>query len=185
MRWVVIIVGGLAGILLLAVAVLAALGFRPGAGRVAGTIEVARAPADVWPWIVEGERQKEWVGWLTEVHDLNPGVEGVGARYKWVMIDPTMNNQRVEIDGEVTAHEPGRLSTARLDSPGMFSGHATYELTDLGGARTRVEYVSEFRMQNGLWRLLEPVVTPQARRKAVDDLERMKERIESETGEGG
>jgi hypothetical protein len=90
-----------------------------------------------------------------------------------------MNDQRVEIEGEVTAWEPAHLSTMALESPGMFSGYGTYELIDLGDGRTRVEYVSEFRMHHWVARLLEPVVTAQARKKAVDDLARLKERIEA------
>lgn len=179
MKWILWSVGVVVGLVVLALAVLAAMSLRPGAGRVAGQVEIDRPPAEVWPWIVEGERLREWVGWLTEVHDLTPGIQGLGARYRWVMIDPTMNNQRVEIEGEVIGWEPGRLSHTTLDSPGMFEGEGWYELIPSGDGRTRVEYVSQFRMRPWFWRLLEPVVTPQASKKALDDLARLKERIEA------
>jgi uncharacterized protein YndB with AHSA1/START domain len=184
MKWVAIIGGGLVGLGVLAVLVLAALGMRSGAGRIAGEEEIDRPPAEVWPWIVEGDRLEQWVGWLTEVYDLTPGTDGVGARRKWVMIDPTMNNRRVEIAGEVTAYDPERLSTMAIESPGMFSGTASYALTDLGAGRTRIEYTSEFRMQSWLGRLFEPLVTPQASRKAVDDLARLRQLIEAEPRAG-
>ncbi|MFW6084074.1 MAG: SRPBCC family protein [Gemmatimonadota bacterium] len=178
MKWFAIVGGGLAAIVAVAVLVLLALSLRPGAKTITGETVIDRPPADVWPWIVQGERLMEWVAWLTEVEDLTPGVEGVGARRRWVMIDPTMGNQRVEIEGLVTGYEPERRSTMALDSPGMFTGEATYELVDLGDGRTRVEYVSEFSMQAWFGRLLEPLVTWQAAGKAADDLARLKERIE-------
>jgi uncharacterized protein YndB with AHSA1/START domain len=180
MKWVVIILGGLVGLLLVAALVLWSLGFRDGAGRIAGSIEIDRPPAEVWPWIVEGEKVKQWVSWLTEVHDLTPDLEGVGSRVRWIMIDPNMNNQRVQIDAEYTAYQPATLSSVSLDSPGMFTGTGQYALTDLGAGRTRVDYLSEYRMSSWVWRLREPVVTPSARRKAEEDLARLKTVVEAD-----
>lgn len=184
-KWLAIVGGGLLGILALAVLALLAMGLRPGAGTITGEVVIERRPAEVWPWIVDGERLMEWIGWLTEVDDLTPGVEGVGARRRWVMIDPTMDDQRVEIMGEITAYEPERRSTMSIESPGMFSGWGTYELVDLGGGRTRVEYVSEYSLDSWFGRLLEPLVTPQASAKAVDDLARLKERVEAAPNAAG
>lgn len=179
MRLLGIIGGGLLGLVTVALLILVAMGYRDGAGRFQGTMEINRSPAEVWPWIVEGDRVRQWVSWLTEVQDLTPGREGVGARRRWVMIDPTMNNQRVEIDGEYTVYEPPRVATMRLESPGMFSGTGTYTLTDVGGGRTRVDFVSESRMQQRIARLFEPLVTPQARKKSMADLARLKELVET------
>lgn len=179
MKWVAIILGGLMGLVLVAGLVLWGLGFREGAGRIAGATEIDRSPAEVWPWIVEGEKVKQWVSWLTEVHDLTPDVKGVGARVQWIMIDPNMNNERVQIDAEYTEYQPERLSAVSLNSPGMFTGTGRYTLTDLGAGRTRVDYVSEYRMSNWLYKLMEPMVTPQARRKAEDDLAALKAVVEA------
>lgn len=184
-KWLTIVGGGLLGLLALAVLTLLALGLRPGAETITGETVIERRPAEVWPWIIEGERLKEWVSWLTEVEDLTPGVEGVGARRRWVMIDPTMGDRRIEIIGEITDYEPERRSTMSLESPGMFSGWGTYELDDLGGGRTRVEYVSEYTVHSWLGRLLEPLVTSQASAKAADDLARLKERIEAAPAAAG
>lgn len=180
MKWVLVIGGVVLGAVLLGVLVLAGLGYREGAGRIQGTAEIARPAAEVWPWIVEEEKLTQWVSWLIEVHDLTPGREGNGARRKWVMIDPNMNNQRMEIEGEVVEFEPGRVSSMKLNSPGMFTGRGTYRLTELGDGRTRVEYVSTFEMESAMARLLEPVITPQAQKKAEDDLASLKRAVEAE-----
>lgn len=179
MRWFLYAVGGLAGLILLGVLTLALLGLRPGAGVIASQIEIERPPQEIWPWLTEGEKIKQWVSWLVEVHDLTPRVEGVGARTRWVLIDPNLNDQEVEIFGECTAWEPPLVSTMRLDSPNMFTGTATYRLVDLGEAGTRLEYESEFRMSHWAARLFEPLVTPQARKKAEDDMAKLKELAES------
>jgi carbon monoxide dehydrogenase subunit G len=179
MRWFLYAVGGLVGLILLGVLALALLGLRPGAGVVTSQIEIERPPQEIWPWLTEGEKIKQWVSWLVEVHDLTPGVEGVGARTRWVLIDPNLNDQRVEIFGECTAWEPPLVSTMRLESPEMFTGTATHRLVDLGEAGARLEYESEFRMSHWAARLFEPLVTPQARKKAEDDMAKLKELAES------
>ncbi len=179
MRWLATIGRALLGLVLVSLLVLVLLGYREGARRIQGTTEIARPPAEVWPWIVGEDHVKQWVSWLTEVHDLTPGQEGVGARRRWVMIDPTMNNQRVEIDAEYTAFDPPRVSAMRLDSPGMFTGTGTYTLVDLGDGHTRVNYESEFSMVQWIARLFEPLITPQARKKAIQDLARLKELAEA------
>jgi uncharacterized protein YndB with AHSA1/START domain len=179
MRWFLYAVGGLVGLILLGVLALALLGLRPGAGAVTSQIEIERPPQEIWPWLTEGEKIKRWVSWLVEVHDLTPGVEGVGARTRWVLIDPNLNDQRVEILGERTVWEPPLVSTMRLESPEMFTGTATYRLVDLGEAGARLEYESEFRMSHWAARLFEPLVTPQARKKAEDDMAKLKELAES------
>lgn len=180
MKWLLLAVAALVGLVVLAVLVLFLLGFRGDAGRVEHAVEIARPPAAVWPWVVEPERQKQWVGWLTEIHERESGPPAPGHRMTWVMIDPNMGNQRVEIHGEYAEVQPERLSVVKLDAPGMFTGTATYELTALGDGRSRLSYVSEYEMGSWFHRLLEPVVTPQARKKAVEDVERLKTLAEAE-----
>lgn len=179
MKWLLIAIGGVVGLILFGVLTLALLGFRPSAGIVDSQIEIEQPPAVVWSWLTEDEKLKQWVSWLNEVHDLTPGREGTGAQTRWIMIDPTMNDQRVEIYGERTEWDPHRLSTMKLDSPGMFTGTATYRLIDLDGGKTRVEYESAFHMSHWAARLFEPLVTPQARKKAEDDMARLKTLAES------
>lgn len=181
MKWLLVAVVSLAALLLVALLALFLLRFRDGAGRIEHSIEIDRPASEVWSWLVEPEKQRRWVGWLTEVHEHDPGGPGPGAEVTWVLIDPAMNGQRVEIHAEYTAFEPTRLSAMRLDSPGMFTGTARYELTDLGAGRTRLRYVSEFEMVSALARLFEPLVTPQARQKAVDDVGRLKSLAEAES----
>jgi hypothetical protein len=62
--------------------------------------------------------------------------------------------------------------------PGIFTGSQTYQLTDLGGARTRVEIASRIRYTSWFARLLEPVLTPSATCKLAQDLATLKTEVE-------
>ena len=180
MKWLLVAVVSLVALVLAALLALYLLRFRDGAGRIEHSIEIDRPASDVWRWLVEPEKQKRWVSWLTEVHEHGAGGPGPGAEVTWILIDPTMNDQRVEIHAEYTAFEPARLSALRLESPGMFTGTVRYELTDLDDGRTQLRHVGEFEYRTAFARLFEPLVTPQARRKAVDDVGRLKSLAEAE-----
>lgn len=183
-KWLLVVLGVLAGLVLLAVVVLFLLGFRGDANRVEHTVEIGRPAAAVWPWVVEPEKQLRWVSWLTEVHPSEPGPPRPGHRVTWVLIDPTMGDQRVEVHAEYVELEPARRAVLALESAGMFRGTATYELTDLGDGTSRLRYASDYRFDSWLARLFEPLVTPQARKKAIEDVGRLKELVEAEGAAG-
>ena len=178
MKWVLIVLGGLVGLVVLAVIVLALMGTRKGAGHAALSVEINRPPEAVWPWLTEADKQKQWVSWLTEVRDLTPETRGVGKKMAWVMDDPNMKKQ-VEIMGEIVAEEPGRMISVRLSADMGFDGVSTWRLTDLGG-RTRFDSEGTYHYHHWLARLMEPLVTPQARKKMVADTNTLIRLVESE-----
>jgi hypothetical protein len=116
MKVVLWLIGGLVGLVAIAVAVLFIAGLRPGAGRTRSDIEIARPPEVVWTWITEPARVKQWVSWLVEVREDPQGTDGVGARDIWVMDDPNMK-QRIEIPSVVTAYDKPRRFCS-LEGPG-------------------------------------------------------------------
>lgn len=179
MRKVWIAAGGLAGLVAVAVVVLVVLGRRKGAGRNDYTLEIARPPADVYTWIAEPAKLKQWVGWLEEVRRDPPGPDGVVRREVWVMNDPN-SKSKMELVTDNMRVEPGRLVEARVSTPPMFSGEVSYALTDLGNGRTRLDYRSHFTYGPWYFRLIEPLVTPEAQKKLVMDLETMKRLAEAE-----
>jgi hypothetical protein len=62
----------------------------------------------------------------------------------------------------------------------MFEGDVLYKLTDLGNGRTRVEQDGRYRYESRLTKLLEPMITPDAMRKVVADLNRLRQLVEAE-----
>jgi uncharacterized protein YndB with AHSA1/START domain len=181
MKWVGIIAAVLAGVVVVAIAGLWIAGFRKDAGHYESAIDIGRPAAEVWPWITEPEKQKKWVGWLTEARALTPESSSVGSREVWVMVDPSMNNQRVEIDSEVTSVVPNQSLSLRVGSKGMFTGDANYTLIALPGGGTRVLNSGTYRYDQWFARLLEPLVSPEAHKKLENDMGRLKRLVEEGT----
>lgn len=169
---------GLLGLLAVAVAVLLILGQRTGGGIIRAGVEINRPPADVWRWLEDNDKFRQWVSWTVDVKDEGPN--GVGGRRTTFMKDPNMNGEIVQVHSELTAYDPHRHMTAKLTSPQLFDGVIRYDLADRGG-RTQLDV--EFRVTYHHWfaRLMEPLVTPQARAKEVADLTTLKRLAEAGT----
>ena len=160
------------------VLVLVAMHFRPHAGRLVASVEVARPPQRVWAWMCEPDKVTRWVGWLKGIEaDRSTPAEGVGHRETWVMDDPN-SKTGMRIPAEFTAWDPPHSMSGRIRMPETFDGEFTYTLEDLGG-RTRVTQVSDWRYHGISW-LLEPLVTPEAQKKMVQDITRLKTLAEAE-----
>lgn len=180
MKWLLYALVGIIGLVVLAVAALLALGGGRGEGRHETSVEIARPAPVVFTWITEPDRVKSWVGWLIDIKSLTPGKTGVGAREIWVMEDRNNNNQRMDIEAEVTRLETDRLLEARLNVPNGFTGTVTYELQPLDANRTRLVYRGMFKYEHWLAKLLEPVISRSAQQKLEEDLERLKQKAEAE-----
>jgi uncharacterized protein YndB with AHSA1/START domain len=172
MKWIVRVVLGVAALLLLAAGTLFAVGLRSDAGLTRVSVEIARPPEKVWPWLKEPDKLKAWVGWLVEIHQ--PSAD----KYQWFMEDPNNGNQREEVDAVVTANEPPHRLALHIATPGAFDGDQSYILTDLGGGRTRLDTEGRYHYDVWMARLMEPVITHESTKKMVDDLARMKAKIE-------
>lgn len=177
MRYLLYTLAGFGGLVLLALITLFIMSHRRSAGAVAGSIEINSPPEEVWLWISEPQRLKQWVSWLVEVRPEND-VAGVGGKRTWVMDDPNMK-QMVEIQGEVTRYDPPHQLEIHIDAKMGFSGDMTYTLTDLGGGKTRLDTAGKYSYNHWFARLMEPVVTPQAKKKQRADLETLKRKAES------
>lgn len=169
---------GLGALLLLAVVALVLLGRRAGAGRNDATIEIDRPREEVYAWISEPTKLTQWVDWLVEVRQEPPGPDGQVRREVWVMNDPNTQG-RMELATTMTRIDAPRFVEATVSTAGMFDGTVSYELTEVRPGRTRLDYRSHFTYGPWLYRLIEPLVTPQAQQKLVSDLERLKQKAEA------
>jgi len=178
------LIGRIAGTLLVLL-VVCVLGLwiasnRRDAGRMRGSIEIERPPEEVFAWISEPDKLTQWVGWLSEVRpDSTTPREGIGHRETWIMDDPRMK-QKVIVPGTVTLWEPPNQMGVHVEAPAMFDGDVFYKVTDLGNGRTRVEQDARFRYLDRFAALMEPMVTPEAMRKMVDDMHRLKTKVEAQ-----
>ena len=177
MKWVVRILGGLVAILVLAVLVIFVMGHRPGAGTLHGSVEIARSPEQVWPYLIEAPKLKQWVSWLAEVRDETPGMVGVGSKSTWVMNDP-MTKKQMAIPATITAYDAPNRFSCRIEMAKMFTGDATYKLTPIATG-TRVEAISTWHYSDAFSQLMEPFITPEAEKKTRADLANLKKAVES------
>jgi hypothetical protein len=180
MKWVLRIVGGFLLVLVLGVAALAVVSHRAGAGRMHTSAELIGSPEQIWPWLNEGEKLKQWVSWLVEVRGWDNG-GAVGAKRVWVMKDENNGGMLMEINGVCSAYSRPTLLTVQLSVADAFDGEQSYRLTDLGNGRTRIEVNSQYRFGSSLARLMEPLITKAARKKMVGDLAHLQALVESNT----
>jgi uncharacterized protein YndB with AHSA1/START domain len=172
-KYVAASVAALVGVSLV---VLLVMGRREDAGRVVAAIDIERSPEQVFRYVREPEMVKRWVSWLVDIQSTG---EGVGAKDTWVMEDPNMGGEKVIIHAVFTEWEPPRKMKVQMESPIGFSGVQEYRLVPLGPNRTRFEIDAKYEYEGWMTRLMEPLVTPQARKKLNQDLQRLKKLAES------
>ncbi|HTS28577.1 MAG TPA: SRPBCC family protein [Bryobacteraceae bacterium] len=178
MKWVVRIVGGLLLLNLLGVGVLFLMGHRAGAGRIHASAEMTGSPEQVWPWLNEGEKLKQWISWLVEVRGFDSNA-GLGKKGVWVMKDENNGGTLMEIEGTCIDYAPPSLLTLQLSSGGEFDGKQSYRLTNLGSGRTRLDADSSYHFASAFARLMEPVISAAAEKKLAGDVARLKSLVES------
>jgi len=178
LKWIGIVV---AALIILPLVTLLVLGHRSGAGTLQASIEMNASPEQVWAWIDDGDKLKQWVSWLVEVkYPDAQKTHGVGATRVLVMKDENNGGMLMEIAGKCSEYTPPSKMTVQLsDDQGMFSGEQTYQLVDLGSGRTRMDVHSQFRFAQWFAKLMEPLITPQAEKKMVADAARLKSLVES------
>jgi uncharacterized protein YndB with AHSA1/START domain len=138
-------------------------------------VEIAAAPAAVFPWLADSERRLEWMGALVESEPLAEGPPAVGSRYRDVFED---HGQRVELEAELVELEPPSRLQTHIVAKG-FESTSTQELEETG-AGTRLTAVLETVYTMRLARIVAPVVTRHAQKQLEADLARLKELVESE-----
>jgi uncharacterized protein YndB with AHSA1/START domain len=175
-KWLIRIMVGLVGAVVLAAVVLWLMGLRQDAGVSRASVEINAPREQVWPWVEEGDKNKKWIGWVVDVQPVN-SVTGVGQKRVVLMNEPG-SPRPVRLEAEFTEYNPPARLSADVTIPGLFTGSQGYELTDLGNGRTRVEIVNRIHYTSWFVRLFEPMATPSATSKIERDLAALKTQVE-------
>lgn len=176
MIWLTRIAAVLGGLIALSVLTLLVLGQFESWRRLEASIEIARPPVQVWPFLYEEAKLKQWVTWLVEA---KPSAEPTpGARGRWTMRDENNGGALMNIDSVVTAVEPARRLAVDLDVTGTFTGQGEYELQPVANG-TRVITRQRYTFNHWFPRLMMPLVTVAAGRKLRSDLALMKKAVEA------
>jgi hypothetical protein len=142
--------------------------------RGAAHVSIDASPADVFPWLVEGERLLRWVGGLLEHEQLTP------VSVRQVLEPPVPGAGPVEVHLDVyLLHVPWRLET-RLTGPAGLRADVAYVLEERDDGGTHLSALVRSRTGPSARGLLGPVVVAGVRRRMRSDLGRLKELAEAE-----
>jgi uncharacterized protein YndB with AHSA1/START domain len=136
------------------------------------SIEIDATPADIFPFLVEPERLKRWVGGFVEARPLTDGPVGPGSRSIDVIRE---NGREMELHTEITRYEPPNAVFVAIRAGGM-DAISEYQL-EPRDAGTIVRHSQRVRY-SGVLRLVGPFVGGVVRRKMREDLERLKAAVE-------
>jgi len=146
-------------------------------GTIRHTIEIDRPPADVWPWLEEPEKQKQWMKGLLSNEPLEDA-RGPGSRFRMRIKE---GRRESGYEGEVVAREPERRLAVKLEGgcfPKDMAMHVDYRLTDLGG-RTRLDYECGAEVPGFWMRLMAGLFKVFGKMQAKSFLRELKRRVES------
>jgi uncharacterized protein YndB with AHSA1/START domain len=181
MKWVKRIAIVLAVLLIVPTVTLLVLDHRANAGVAVAAVEINAPPEQVWTWLDDGDKLKQWISWMVDVKYPDPQkTHGLGAKRVLVMKDENNGGMLMQIAETYTEYAPpSRLTAQVADTEGLFHEEASYRLVDLGSGRTRVEARSHAQYMQWFSNLLEPLITPQAEKKMAMDMARLKSMVEA------
>ena len=138
------------------------------------TVAIAQPPAEVFPWLLEQDRVPRWTGSLESYEVLGGGPVGEGSRVHQIL---TIGERRIDVELEITRHEPPREAESQFSTNGIDVVTA-YRL-DGDGDETKLTQTLEAKATSFAARMLVPIVQPRLERKLTEDLERLRELLQS------
>ncbi len=169
LKWIFIVP---AALLAFVFVVLLILGALPGNGQMHVSTEIAASPQQVWPWIDNGDKLKQWVSWLVDVKQAQP--RAPGSTQTWVMKDENNGGMLMTLNGRCTEYVPDSRLAVAITSADEFDGAQSYTLTDLGNGRMRLDIDGRYHFTNWFANLMTPLIMPAARNKLVNDVAHLK-----------
>src|SRR5262245_37064053 len=146
--------------------------------RIVESVEIDRRPEDVFAYLDDLGRHREWDEQIVETRVETDGPTGVGTRVTDTRKVP-MGTQ--DIAYEITEHDPPRRAAFRgVRGPVRANGAMTVEPID-GGARSRVTIDMELVGHGLFGKLLAPVASRDARKNVPKGQAKLKERLEAGT----
>ena len=134
------------------------------------TVTIPKPPAEVFPWLLDEDKVPQWTSRLKTYDVKGDGAIGRGTRIQQVL---TVGGQELDIELEITAHDPPHSADSRFSTNGL-DVETTYRLREAGGG-TRLTQTLEGKAHGFKARLLVPVVQPKLEGKLTEDLERLRE----------
>jgi uncharacterized protein YndB with AHSA1/START domain len=177
MKWIVRVGAALIAFAALAAGGLWLAGRGKGRGHVHRTVELARPASQVWPWISEPEKLREWQSGVLENQPIAEGGLRPGARLRRVM---QRGRERVAMTVEITSVQPGRRLAATIHSEGPgFAMSEDYLLLERDG-RSLLDYKGDFELEHWAAKAFTSAETAEAQRKLDADFVALQRLVESQ-----
>jgi carbon monoxide dehydrogenase subunit G len=139
--------------------------------RCESTTTVARPPADVFPWLIEPDKVRQWMTGLEVYQPLDTGPITIGSRIRQEL---TVSGQHLKFELEVTRLEPPSAAELRFEGSG-FKAVNEYTVTSAnGGSGAAVTWVISGDTTSFKAKLLAPMVQAKLEEKLDTDLVRLR-----------
>jgi uncharacterized protein YndB with AHSA1/START domain len=129
---------------------------------------------EVFAFVDDDAKVKQWIGGLIETERTTQGKPGVGSRFRQKV---KVGNRVMELDGELLAYEPMRRVSVSLDSD-LCEMKVSYGFEEVGG-RTRLSYTCDSSYHGFFYRLLSPLIKYVTQQKLRKDFARLEQLLES------
>jgi carbon monoxide dehydrogenase subunit G len=144
--------------------------------RCQSTVNVARSPAEVFPWLLDADKVPRWMTGLEAYEPLEPGPLHVGSRIRQEL---SVSSHQLRFELRVTELEAPRRAVLRFEGSG-FKAANEYALRE-AGAGTDVTWVISGDTTSFKARLIAPMVQAKLQEKLDTDLARLRALLAGET----
>jgi uncharacterized protein YndB with AHSA1/START domain len=129
---------------------------------------ITAQPEQVFPFLVEPERLKQWMNGLKESKPLTEGGVRVGARSEEIVEE---EGRRMVVLTEITHLEFNRTLVVKLENE-IFDAVSTYELlAAIGGTNVKHSLETSYK---GMMKLMAGMIGGMVQKKLEGDLHRLK-----------
>jgi carbon monoxide dehydrogenase subunit G len=143
--------------------------------RCESTVIIARAPEEVFPWLIDDDKVPRWMSGLERYEPAEAGPLRVGSRIHQRL---SVSGQTLGFELEVSELAPPRTAVLRFEGSG-FKAANEYAVTEADGG-ARVTWVVSGDTTSFKARLVAPMVQAKLQEKHDGDLARLRALLEGE-----
>ncbi|HZB75685.1 MAG TPA: SRPBCC family protein [Solirubrobacteraceae bacterium] len=138
--------------------------------RCESTTTVARPPAEVFPWLIEPDKVRQWMTGLERYEPLDSGPLTVGSRIRQELV---VSGQHLKFELHVVRLVPPSAAELRFEGSG-FKAANEYTVTSADGAGAAVTWVISGEATSFKAKLIAPMVQAKLEEKLDTDLVRLR-----------
>jgi carbon monoxide dehydrogenase subunit G len=134
------------------------------------SVVIPRPAAEIFPWLLEADKVKQWTSGVEKYEPQGPIDRGV--RIQQILM---VSGQRLTLDVEVVRHDPPTDAKTSFDAQGIEVLNA-YRLVEAKGT-TRLTQTVDANAGGLKARFLLPILQPHLEKKLEADLQKLRETL--------